>query len=172
MLKNLLSAAVGTAVSVGIFFLVFCVSPEMPEAKNLAYRLGVALRSSVFPYLFILLPSFFLAFDCLRGKMKGGRHHSATCDNLHKHVLDNTLKTFFVFFIGTLTLSVFLTPWSIRIIPAITTIFCYTRLSYWLGCLWQTSEHDYWKVSFAKGTTFILNTTLLITDFVLFYVFL
>lgn len=174
MCKSILSVLVGVGISVGIFFLVFCLLPVLPAGNDLLFRLVFTLKANVFSLLFILLPAICIAIGCMMGKTPCEESHAesdckVTAAN-HKF-LHNTVHNLFVFFLSSLILSTFLDPYWLRIIPAITAIFCFGRFTGWMGALCHSKcEGGYWQVMFGRGINFVLNSALIVLVFVLFFV--
>ena len=61
------------------------------------------------------------------------RHAEDRAMEINGRVVDNTLQQTFVFFASTLALATFLTPQSIKIIPALVAVFVLARVLFWVG---------------------------------------
>jgi hypothetical protein len=61
------------------------------------------------------------------------RHAENKAIEINGRVADNTLQQNFVFLIGTLALSTFLTNETIKLIPALMVVFIVARIVFWIG---------------------------------------
>lgn len=61
------------------------------------------------------------------------RHAEDKSMEINGRVADNTLQQTFVFVVGTLALSTFVTPQTVQIIPALVAVFVAARVLFWAG---------------------------------------
>jgi hypothetical protein len=61
------------------------------------------------------------------------RHAEDRVMEIDGRVVDNTLQQNFVFFVGTLALSTFLSDETIKLIPALVAVFILARIIFWIG---------------------------------------
>jgi hypothetical protein len=132
--KVAIGAVSGVISMVILVFLLYSILPTISGMDAVSDRLIFVLRLNVIAAIpfFIMLASVgnerFLskAIDPLR-------HAEDKTMEINGRVADNTLQQNFVFLIGTLALSTFLTSETIKIIPALVIVFILARVAFWIG---------------------------------------
>lgn len=61
------------------------------------------------------------------------RHKENQAIEINGRVADNTFEQSFIFFIGTMALSTFLTVQNIKIVPALVVVYILARIVFWIG---------------------------------------
>ncbi|MBI3573996.1 MAPEG family protein [Candidatus Kaiserbacteria bacterium] len=125
------SGVVGMALLV---FILYSIFPTISGMDTVLGRLSFTLQLNVFAVIpfFIMLVMvgnerfFSNAIDPLR-------HAEDKLMEINGRVADNTLQQNFTFCIGTLALSTFLTSDTMKIIPALVTVFILARVIFWIG---------------------------------------
>jgi hypothetical protein len=125
------SGAVGMAV---LIFLLYSTLPAISGMDTTIDRLVFTLRLNVFA----VLPLFVGLVIVSNGRFLSNaidplRHAEDRAMEINGRVVDNTLQQNFVFLLGTLALSTFLTSATIKLIPALVAVFILARIVFWIG---------------------------------------
>jgi hypothetical protein len=125
------SGVLGMAVLV---FLLYSILPAISGMDTVQSRIIFTLRFNVLAVL-----PFFIAVAAvgnarfLSKAIDPLRHAEDRAMEINGRVVDNTLQQNFVFFIGTVALSTFLTSETITLIPALVAVFMLARIVFWVG---------------------------------------
>ena len=162
--KVAFGASSGIISMVLLVGLLYWLLPAVTAVDTLADRIAFALRMNIFAMmpLFVMLAAvgngrfFSDAIDPLK-------HKESTSIEINGRVADNTLQQNVVFLAGTLALSTFLTPGSMKLIVALTVIFILARVVFWIGY----RMHPLYRAPGMAATSY-LNLGVLASDIILF----
>ena len=130
--------AIGAASGVAcMFFLtaaVYAVFPAITDIDTVIDRLVFTLKLNVFA----VIPLFVAVAAVGNGRFLSDaidplRHVENRAMEINGRVIDNTLQQNFVFLIGTLALSSYLTSDTIKLIPVLVVVFVLARIVFWVG---------------------------------------
>ena len=129
-----IGAASGAVAMAILVFLLYSILPTISGVETLLDKLVFTLRLNVlaavplFVGLVVVSNGRFLsrAIDPLR-------HAEDRAMEVNGRVVDNTLQQNFVFFVGTLALSTFLTHETLKLIPALVAVYILARIVFWVG---------------------------------------
>jgi hypothetical protein len=132
------TVAIGAASGVACMFLltaaVYAVFPAISGMDTVIDRLVFTLKLNVFA----VIPLFIAVAAVGNGRFLSDaidplRHVENQAMEINGRVVDNTLQQNFVFFIGTLALSTYLTSETIKLISALVVVFVLARMAFWVG---------------------------------------
>jgi hypothetical protein len=113
---------------------LYHVLPQPAGVESLIERLAFALRMNIFAvFPFFIMIIFVGNGRFLSDAIDPTKHLETKSIEINGNVVDNTLQQNFVFLIGTLALSTFLTSESIKIIAALAIVFVSARVLFWVG---------------------------------------
>lgn len=130
--------AIGAASGIiGMAVLVYVTYHLLPGASNVETtleRLIFTLKMNVFAVLpFFVMMIFVGNGRFLSDAIDPTKHLENSAIEINGRVADNTLQQNFVFLVGTLALSTFLTAESIKLILALVIVFVVARTVFWIG---------------------------------------
>jgi uncharacterized MAPEG superfamily protein len=132
--KVAIGAASGVATMALSVYLLYSLLPEIQGVTSLAERLAFTLRMNVVAVIpFFIMMIFVGNGRFLSDAIDPTKHLETKALEINGRVADNTLQQTFVFFVGTLALSTFLTATSIKLIVALTIVFLIARTVFWIG---------------------------------------
>lgn len=114
----------------GLYYLL----PTIPGMETLLDRVIFTLQLSAVA----VVPLFIMIGAVGNGRFLSRaidplRHAEDNSMEINSRVVDNTLQQNFIFFVGVLALSTFLTSETIKLIPALVATFVIARLVFWVG---------------------------------------
>lgn len=129
--QGALSRVVSMAVAV---WALYALLPTIPNMVFMTDRLIFTLRLNAFA----VLPFFIAVAAVGNGRFLSEaidplRHAENRTMEINGRVVANTLEQTFVFFVGTVALSTYLTSESIKLIPALVLVFVLARIVFWAG---------------------------------------
>ena len=126
-----ISGVVGMALLVYVFYLIL---PAIPNIDTVLDRFIVALRLNVFAVIPFFIMLVVVGNERFLSKAIDPLQHAEDkAMEINGRVADNTLQQNFVFLIGTLALSTFLSADTIKLIPALVIVFVLARVLFWIG---------------------------------------
>ncbi len=115
-------------------YLLYSLLPEVEGVASLIERLSFTLEMNVIAVVpFFIMMIFVGNGRFLSDAIDPTKHLETKALEINGRVADNTLQQTFVFFVGTLALSTFLTATSIKLIVALTIVFVIARTVFWIG---------------------------------------
>jgi hypothetical protein len=155
--------AIGAASGATCMFLltaaVYTVFPAISGMDTVVDRLVLTLKLNV-----IAVIPFFIAVAAVgNGRFLSNaidplRHLENRAMEINGRVVDNTLQQNFVFLIGTLALSTYLTSETIKLIPALVVVFVLARIAFWVGY----RMHPLYRAPGMAATSY-MNLSILLT---------
>jgi len=133
--KKVAVGAASGVISMGVLvFILYSVFPTISGMDAMLDRLAFTLRLNVIAVLplFIAVAAVGNA-RFLSKAIDPLRHAEDKTMEINGRVVDNTLQQNFVFFMGTLALSTFLSSETIKLIPALVAVFILARIVFWVG---------------------------------------
>lgn len=132
--KVAMGAATGVICMVLLVTLLYHVLPPVQGADTALERIVFTLRMNLLAALpFFILLAMVGNARFLSDAIDPLRHLEDRSMEINGRVVDNTLQQHFIFLIGTLALSTFLTAISIKLIAALTILYVLARIAFWVG---------------------------------------
>ncbi len=132
--KVAVGAASGVLSMVVLVYVIYSLLPTMTGMDTVLERIILTLQLNVIA----VLPFFIGVAVVANGRFFSSaidplRHAEDQAMEINGRVVDNTLQQNFVFFVGTLALSTFLSGVTIKLIPALVTVYVLARITFWVG---------------------------------------
>ena len=164
--KVAIGAVSGVISMVLLVAILYAVFPQVPGMGTAFDRLIFAVKLNVLA----IFPFFIMVATVANGRFLSEaidplRHTENRAIEINGRVTDNTLQQNFVFFVGTLALSTFLTSESIKLIPALVVVFILARVAFWVGY----RIHPLYRASGMAATSYMnLGIILSVAYFLIF----
>lgn len=135
--KKVAVGALSGIVTMAVFvYALYSVLGDVTGVATLPERLAFTLRMNVVA----VIPLFIMLIAVGNGRFLSDaidptKHLETKSIEINGRVADNTFQQNFVFLVGTLALSTFLTESSMKLIPALVAVFILARIVFWVGYL-------------------------------------
>jgi hypothetical protein len=132
--KVAVGATSGVASMVLLVALIYSVLPTIFGMGSVLERIIFTLRLNVLAVIPFFIGVAIVSNERFLSKaIDPLRHVEDRVMEIDGRVVDNTLQQNFVFLVGTLALSTFLSDETIKLIPALVAVFILARIIFWIG---------------------------------------